>query len=94
MRVEDRLTADAARLNAATETQGAREVSSRAGAGQSGASDRLQLSSLAERIRGVFDRAAELHSARVAEVSCRVRAGTYKVDREALGRALASEALG
>jgi anti-sigma28 factor (negative regulator of flagellin synthesis) len=95
MRVEDRLAADAARQSsAAAETQKARPgAGSDAPAGGASA-DRLQLSSLAGRIRAVFDNAVRAHEARVAEIAGQVRDGSYRVDTAGLSRVLASEALG
>jgi hypothetical protein len=93
MRVDDRSSTDAARLGSTAETQKARQSASLLPGSDAACPDRLQLSTLTERIRTMFEAAAASHAARLAEVSAQVRAGTYRVDCQALGRELAAEAL-
>jgi anti-sigma28 factor (negative regulator of flagellin synthesis) len=95
MRVEDRLAADAARQSSATaETQKTRLVGGSDAPAVGSSADRLQISSLAGRIRTVFENAARAHEARVVEIAGQVREGSYRVDTPGLSRMLASEALG
>ena len=97
MRVEDRIASEAARQSAAAaETQKTRPSTSTEAAGAAGdaSDDRLQLSSLAGRIRDVFDGMAQTKAARVEQLTAAVQSGRYQVDVAGLSRALASEFLG
>jgi flagellar biosynthesis anti-sigma factor FlgM len=96
MRVDDRIASEATapQTAAAAEAQRTRAAgSSGAGASAAGA-DRLQISTLASRIRGTFDSLAQSHAARVEQLGADVRSGRYQVDAAALSRAMVSRALG
>jgi len=96
MRIEDRIgTESAAQTGGATETQRTRQTGAGGAAGADGVSrDRLQLSSLAGRIRDSFETMAREQAGRVASLTAEVQSGRYQVDAGRLSQAMASELLG
>jgi anti-sigma28 factor (negative regulator of flagellin synthesis) len=62
-----------------------------AGFANSEASDRVELSSLADRISAAFELQGSANEARIGRLRALFQSGEYRVDAEAIGRSLITE---
>ncbi len=101
MRVEDRNRAEGGQWQPARPAEEAPRAGRTEGAegrvagpGEAAGVDHLKLSGVSARIRQTFERLAGAHAAHVESVAARVRAGEYRVDAQALSRAMLAADLG
>lgn len=101
MRVDDRNQVEGGKWRPAAGSQEAQRAGHAEGPGgrasepgEIAGGDRLNLSGVSGRIRLAFQSLAETHAAHVESVAARVRAGEYRVDAQALSRAMLAADLG
>ena len=76
-----------------TETQAASSTKKGSGASSSSAADGLQLSKFAGSLSQIMESDSANRSQRVAQLAAAVQSGTYKVDPQAVSRALVDHAI-
>lgn len=98
MRIEERIGAETATrqstTSSAAEVQRTHSTPDGQGPPAGAFGDTARISGLTERIRDQLEAIGSQHEARIGRLTAEVRAGHYRVDVEALSRALAAEALG